>query len=46
MIGPGVKREFSYPHRTIGEKTTVFGRIGEQEGIFRPFLCKTPNPVI
>ena len=46
MIKLTVKREFSYPHRTIGKKTIASCRIGEQEGIFRPFLCKTPSPVI
>ena len=46
MISPGVKREFSYPHRSIGEKNMASGRTGEQAGNFFPFLCKTLSPVI
>ena len=36
MIKLTVKREFSYPHRTIGEKNTVSGRTGERAGNFFP----------
>lgn len=46
MIKLTVKREFSYPHRTIGEKNTASGRTGERAGNFFPFLCKTLSPVI
>ena len=46
MIKLTVKREFPYPHRSIGKKNMASGRIGEQAGNFFPFLCKTLSPVI
>lgn len=46
MIKLTVKREFSYPHRTIGKKTIASCQIGERAGNFFPFLCKTLSPVI